>query len=72
MHNALANLGNVHLSPEGDGSKSGESTKIIEGKEGGVWNNLDLIRGVYENNINGIRGGSTKIKLIEPEMHVYN
>ncbi len=30
------------------------------------------MRGVYENNINGIIGGSTKIKLMEPEMHIYN
>ena len=56
----------------GDGSKSGGSTKNIEGREGGVRKNLDLMRGVYENNINGVRGGSTKIKLMEPEMHVYN
>ena len=56
----------------GGGSKCGGSTKNIEGKEGGVRKNLDLMRGVYENNINGVRGGSTKIKLMEPEMHVYN
>ncbi len=55
----------------GDGSKSGGSTKIIEGREGGVRKNLDLMRGLYENNINGVRGGSTKIKLMEPEIHVY-
>ena len=35
--------------------------KIIEGREGGVRKNLDLMRGVYENNINGVKGGSTKI-----------
>ena len=54
----------------GDRSKSGGSTKNIEGRKGGVRKNLDLMRGVYENNINGVRGGSTKIKLMEPEMHV--
>ncbi len=40
--------------------------------EWGVGKNLDLMRGVYENIINWVRGGSTKIKLMEPEMHVYN
>ena len=66
-------LGNVHLLPKGgDGSKNGGSTKNIEGREGGVRKNLDLMRGVYENNINGVRGGSMKIKLMEPEMQVYN
>ncbi len=29
-------LGNVHLLSEGDGSKSGGSTKIVEGRKGDV------------------------------------
>ncbi len=44
----------------GDGSKSGGSTHIMEGREGGVRKILDLMRGVYENDINGVRGGSMK------------
>ena len=42
-----------------DESKSGGSTKINEGREGVYEKNLDLMRGggVNENNINGARGG---------------
>ena len=48
------------------------STKIIEGREGSVRKKLDLMRGVFENNINRVRGGSTKIKLMQPEIHGYD
>ena len=42
-------LGNVHLLPEGDGSKSEGSTKIIEDREG-VYEKIRPLKegGVYE------------------------
>ncbi len=56
----------------GDGSKSGMTTKIFEGREGGVRKKLQLIRGIYENDIDEARGGSTKIKLMEPDRTVFH
>ena len=48
----------------GNGLKSGGSTKSFEGREDGVRKILHLIMGVYENNIDEAKGGSTKITLI--------